>query len=118
LGLEVVTLDDLYTEAGSSPNVYRAPEELPPGLQWDFRDPVKPRHIDESVPFGLVFIVSLGKSLGVPTPIAESLVHLAQALKGEDFWSSGRTVQTMGIAEFDHEELLQYLREGMAGAPI
>ena len=112
LGLEPVTLDELYIESGSSPNVYRAPEKLPPELQWDFKDPVKPRHIDESVPFGLVFMASLGKFLGVPTPVTESLVYLAQAVKGEDYWSYGRTVEKLGITELTRGELLRYLKEG------
>ncbi len=106
-GLRPVSLDDLYSEFGSSPAVYRSPGE-PMGL----RDRIHWRYIDEDVPYGSVFMSSLGRLLGVPTPINDALNWLASIARGVDYWAQGRTVERLGLAGLGRKNLSAFLQTG------
>ncbi|MGQ0568667.1 MAG: NAD/NADP octopine/nopaline dehydrogenase family protein [Armatimonadota bacterium] len=106
-GLRALSLDEIYDEHGSSPAVYRSPGE-PMGL----RDRIHFRYIDEDVPYGSVFMSSLGRLLGVPTPINDACNTLASVARGVDYWASGRTVERMGLAGLTRETLPRYLETG------
>lgn len=62
------------------------------------KGPVKvdSRYISEDVPEGLVMLESLGNVLGVPTPIATSLIEIASAALGRDMRLNGRSVEDLG----------------------
>jgi len=71
------------------------------------------RHLTEDIPYGLVTFSSLGKMLGVPTPVSDAITTLAEGLLDRDFRSIGRTVETMGFdPSWTVEELKRYLAEG------
>ena len=71
------------------------------------------RHLTEDIPYGLVTFSSLGKMLGVPTPVVDSVITLAEGLLNRDFWSMGRTVESLGIdPRWSLEQLKRYLQEG------
>lgn len=106
-GLQPLSLDDLYRESGSSPAVYRSPGE-PMGL----RDRIHWRYIDEDVPYGSVFMSSLGRLLGVPTPINDAINTLASITRGVDYWVIGRTVDRLGLSGLDRKSLPRYLETG------
>jgi opine dehydrogenase len=106
-GLRARSLDEIYYEHGSSPAVYRSPGE-PMGL----RDRIHFRYIDEDVPYGSVFMSSLGRLLGVPTPINDACNTLASVARGVDYWTTGRTVERMGLAGLTRETLPRYLETG------
>jgi len=106
-GLTPASLDTLYHEFGSSPAVYRSPGE-PMGL----RDRIHFRYIDEDVPYGSVFMSSLGRLLGVPTPINDACNTLASVARGVDYWALGRTVERMGLAGLTRASLPGYLTTG------
>jgi opine dehydrogenase len=107
LGLPQRTLDDVYISLGSGPHVYRSPGE-PMGL----RDRIHWRYVDEDVPMGTVLWSSLGRALGVPTPLSDGIVAISSALRGVDFWAGGRTVETLGLAGLDAGGITQYLATG------
>jgi opine dehydrogenase len=107
LGLPERTLDDVYTSLGSGPHVYRQPGE-PMGL----RDRIHWRYIDEDVPMGTVLWSSLGRAVGVPTPLSDGIVAIAGALRGTDYWAQGRTVETLGLAGLDAGGIAHYLATG------
>ena len=58
---------------------------------------VESRYVTEDVPQGLVMLESLGLSLEVPTPIATSLIEIANAALGRDFREVGRTPEKLGV---------------------
>lgn len=62
---------------------------------------VNSRYITEDVPQGLVMMESLGKSLGVATPIATALIEIAGAALGTDFRENGRTPERLGIKNIE-----------------
>jgi opine dehydrogenase len=71
------------------------------------------RHLTEDIPYGLVTYCSLGKMIGVPTPVSEATITIAEGLLDRDFWSIGRTVEAMGIdPAWSVERLKAYLHEG------
>lgn len=55
------------------------------------------RYIAEDVPSSLVPIASIGEMLGVETPMIRSMINMASAMHGVDFWAEGRTVERLGI---------------------
>ncbi len=71
------------------------------------------RHLTEDIPYGLVTYSSLGKMLGVPTPVTDAIISLAEVLLEKDFRSIGRTVESLGInPKWSPKKLAAYLRDG------
>lgn len=66
---------------------------------------LKVRYIEEDVPFSLVPIASIGKMLQVNTPTINSIIHLSSLLNECDYWSQGRTVESLGVAKMSLREL-------------
>jgi opine dehydrogenase len=107
LGLDVLPIDDLYRETGSGPHVYRSP-----GEPFGIRDRIWDRYITEDVPYGTVLYSSLGSLLGVPTPISDGINTILSVVEQTDFWAQGRTVDKLGLAGMNREQLLCYLETG------
>ena len=70
------------------------------------------RYLKEDLPFGLVPMSELGKKLGVPTPIMDSIVTLGTIICGEDFWTTGRRLKDLGLAEMSKEGIIRYIEQG------
>lgn len=71
------------------------------------------RHLAEDIPYGLVTFSSLGKMLGVPTPVSDAIVTLAEVLLDKDYRTKGRTAENLGInPKWSLEEVKRYLAEG------
>lgn len=70
------------------------------------------RYIWEDVPTSLVPMASLGDMLNVPCPTIKSMVDLACALHGRDYWAEGRTVETLGLAGLDREAIARLVNAG------
>jgi opine dehydrogenase len=66
------------------------------------------RYISEDIPIGMV----LWASLGVPTPTADSLIHVSSVIHGTDYWQGGRTVEKLGLAGMTATDLVHYLMYG------
>jgi len=66
---------------------------------------LKMRYIEEDVPFSLVPIASIGKMLGVRTPVIDSLILIASVLNNSDYMHEGRTVKRLGIEGMSLREL-------------
>jgi opine dehydrogenase len=74
------------------------------------------RHLEEDIPFGLVTYSSLGKMLGVPTPVTDAIITLSEELLQKDCRAIGRTVESIGIdPRWSKETLKRYLRDGTIG---
>jgi opine dehydrogenase len=54
--------------------------------------PEEPGWLADLVPFGLVPLTQLSRTLGVATPVMDALVDVAGALLGNDYWLGGRTL--------------------------
>jgi opine dehydrogenase len=111
LGLEVISIDDFYCEIGSGPQVYRKK-----GEPFGIRDRIWMRYIHEDVPYGMVLFASLGRMLGVPTPVSDSIINILSVVEQTDFWANGRTVECLGIAGMKLDQLIHYLETGERSA--
>jgi opine dehydrogenase len=107
LGLEPLSIDNLYYELGSSPAIYREK-----GEPFGIRDRIWGRYIYEDTPYGTVMFSSLGRLLGVPTPVADSVNTLLGVVEQRDFHAEGRTVERLGLAGLTVDQVKRFLAEG------
>ncbi len=70
------------------------------------------RYVREDVGCGLALWASLGRKLGVQTPLADAFLLLARIVTGEDYTRTGRTLETLGLAGATVETLKEWLRAG------
>jgi opine dehydrogenase len=70
-------------------------------------DTLKYRYVSEDVPYGLVPLASLGKSLGVSTPVIRGIIEISSAMNDTDYWLEGRTVEKMGLTGLNSEEIIK-----------
>jgi len=66
-------------------------------------------HVPDEVPNSLVPLVSLGDALGVPTPASSTLVDLACVMTDVDWWSQGRTVESLGLDGMTADEMRDFV---------
>lgn len=64
------------------------------------------RYIWEDVPFGLNFILELGRISKTPTPVTESLVQISGLLLSEDLWSANGFIDALGVRNTSVQEIL------------
>lgn len=70
------------------------------------------RYMREDVELGLAFLVSVADWAGVPCPVARGLLALGGAVCGADFRATGRTLETLGLAEMTRGEMRAVLEAG------
>jgi len=70
------------------------------------------RYFTEDLPFGLVPIVEIGSALGMRLPATRGLIDVVGALTGVDFWSTGRTLERLGLAGMNASEMRRHARTG------
>jgi opine dehydrogenase len=71
------------------------------------------RYFVEDIPYGLVPIASLGRAVGVLTPVTESVATVSAAVCGRDFWREGRTVETLGLSGMNVAQILRFVEGGV-----
>lgn len=71
------------------------------------------RYMLEDTRLGLSFLVSVGRWAGVPTPVAHGLLSIASAVAERDLYAEGRTLENLGLADLDSEQMQRLLREGL-----
>jgi opine dehydrogenase len=70
---------------------------------------VKSRYITEDVP-GLVMPTALlAKKSGAPSPRADTIVDLASQLHKTDYWTSGTTLESIGIGDKSINEIIDMM---------
>ena len=90
-GNMILPLDEPTTESNTGPNS------------------IHHRYITEDVPVGCRVYHELGKAFGVPTPVIDSMIVLAGAMIGKDYFVEGYTLGHLGIGGLAREDLLEYL---------
>jgi len=65
------------------------------------------RYLNEDVGYGLVFLATLGRQLGVATPIMDSVIALTSRLMKRDYRAeAARTPASLGISGLDSAALV------------
>ncbi|MEZ5176370.1 MAG: NAD/NADP octopine/nopaline dehydrogenase family protein [Acidimicrobiia bacterium] len=72
-------------------------------------------HVLDDVPNSLVPIADFGRALGVATPTIDSIVHLASAMCGIDWWDEGRTVSSLGLAGMSIDHMIEHVEHTALG---
>lgn len=70
------------------------------------------RYISEDAFSGNSLMVSMGKKLGIETPVMEAAVTLASHLNDTDYYENGVTLENLGLMDYSVEEINQYLETG------
>lgn len=70
------------------------------------------RYIFEDVPMSLVPIASLARIVNVPTPAIDTVVNMACFLHEKDYWATGRTVDSLGLAGMSVGDIHEYVETG------
>jgi opine dehydrogenase len=73
---------------------------------------MRDRYVTEDIPMGATLTVSLARKAGVPTPTYDSMIHLASVVNQTDYYSTGRNLANLDLAELTLEQLEAYLQTG------
>lgn len=108
LGLDVLSLpdlvDDMY-EVCEGDTIMELLGESP--IHKDGLGPTSLdfRYVTEDVPYGLVPMASICSELGVDSPTLDSMVQLYSVARDEHYVETGLTVDELGLAGMDAEEM-------------
>lgn len=73
---------------------------------------LRTRYVLEDLPMSLVPEASLGKMLGVPVDRMETMIRLGELLLNEDFTAKGRTLENLGLAGMNADQLIKFAETG------
>jgi opine dehydrogenase len=76
-------------------------------------DSIYHRYIFEDVPMSLVPIASLGRMLGVKTPVINMIISIANIVHETDYWQSGRTVESLGLSGLTTSQIKKFVNTGV-----
>ncbi len=87
-----------------STNPVYVKDTAPPTLQHRF--------LLEDIPYGMVPMESLGKVMGIPTPVTSAIITLASEITQIDFRSQARDLKYLGLGRLGMEELKRLVDQG------
>lgn len=107
LGIRAMSAKEwLYLAYGAQGNDLRESMRANPGYRGIMApNRLSIRYISEDVPSSLVPMASIGNKFGIPTPTINSIIEIASTINNTDYWSIGRTVEKLQIAEMSLREL-------------
>lgn len=105
-------LADLYSRVGETFYGVIARSTMERQSVWREKIDFHHRYVVEDVGCGLALWSSLGRTLGVPTPLADVFLTLASTVTGVDYRTGGRTLENLGLGGVPVEELKDRLRTG------
>jgi opine dehydrogenase len=73
---------------------------------------IENRYFTEDAPYGLVPWSHIGKAVGVPTPVIDSIVNIYNVLHDKDWWKEGRNADDLGLAGMSLEQIKTYVKTG------
>ncbi len=108
----------LYLTYGSEgSDLYESVQNTHAYMGIEGPESVNHRYILEDVPTSLVPLSSLGKKVGVPTPLIDSFIHQATSLLRKDlnidFFQRGRTLEKLGLADKSIDQIKEFIETGI-----
>ena len=71
------------------------------------------RYMREDTALGLAFLCSLGRWIRHPMPVSEGLLAIASGITGESLYNSGRSLESLGLANLSQNEMREMLASGI-----
>jgi opine dehydrogenase len=99
LGLSIIKDPEISVQQGymSEANYSHGYTNAPGFKGIRAQESLKHRYLDEDVGYGLVFLAELGNSIGVKTPMMDSVIMMASAIADRDYRGEAlRTLQGIG----------------------
>lgn len=69
------------------------------------------RQLTEDIPTGIIPMMELGKKAGLEMKLFQSITTLASTLLGIDFYSEGRTLKRLGLANMSQEQIIDFIKK-------
>lgn len=111
----VNALDRLYLtgytpQADTLYDAYQGSE----GIFLDIEGPndLSGRYLTEDAPMSLIFCTDVAGIVDVDTPVMQAVGVLASALRSENYFETGRTLDKIGLENKNRDEILAFLQEG------
>ncbi|OGJ87857.1 MAG: NADP transhydrogenase subunit alpha [Candidatus Raymondbacteria bacterium RifOxyA12_full_50_37] len=107
LGIQAMTARDwLYFAYGAAGKTLRESMRANSGYHGILAPhQTEMRYVTEDIPCSIVPMSSLGRQMNIPTPVMDSIITLASAMHGRDYYAEGRTMEKMGIDKMDLKQL-------------
>lgn len=117
LGINLSPIKELllkyYGHQGAKGETLTEVLRLNPAYEWDYAPKtLQHRFFLEDIPYGMIPMESLGKTLKVPTPLITAIIEIASRLTNKDFRSEGRDLRKLGLQGICKEDLLERVRTG------
>ncbi len=71
-------------------------------------------YVAEDVPTGLMPISALARAAGISTPVIDGIVRLACTMAGRDFAAEARTIERLGLAGQDADQIRATVENGFS----
>jgi opine dehydrogenase len=109
LGLRVLSAREWLYLTYDSPgkNLYEAIQESSGYKGITAPSNINHRYIFEDVPMSLVPLFSIGRMLGLNMSVIRSIIDFACIMHDKDYYKTGRTVESLGIAGLSVKEIIQ-----------
>ena len=110
----VEALDKFYGHQGiSGDNLHEMFRDSPVHGHAKGPHSTNSRLLTEDVPYGLVPLASFGELAGVPTPTMDAIITLTSVVNQTDYRTTGRTVESLGLAGLSVQEILDFVGNGV-----
>ena len=76
-------------------------------------DSLKHRYVTEDIPYGLVTIATIARRIGIPTPRLDAIINIACMANSEDYWTTGRTAEKLGLGGMNARQMVRYAITGI-----
>jgi opine dehydrogenase len=104
LGFEPRPMGPFYEQIQAAEWVHDPCEVGPPTMQH--------RYLTEDIPYALVPMTYFGDLIQVPTPVSDAVVQISAAANQEDYWTTGLTIEKLGLTGLTTEAILRRVQEG------
>ena len=71
------------------------------------------RVLEEDICYSFIPLMRLGELLGVSTPVIKSMVEVVSVMLDKDYWGRGVTLEDIGLANLNEEDILSYINKGV-----
>lgn len=88
------------------------PTALNAGRQMEGPLSLQDRYVSEDVPFGYKPVALIADALGVDVTLTKAVISLSSALTDTDFMKMGYSIEELGLAGLNKEEMIDYLIYG------